>query len=162
MPPKGTCPWPKGRYTVNNFFLNLDNIPPVFSTGEYRLNCEFYLDGVLQNGVIILLDMYTTNSYKKAGNAWKKLPYKYGPFPFCQYMDGEKFFFDAVRKVADLPAKGTCPWPKGTYHINNYVMTIENIPPVFSSGEYKLEGVVALDGKLANGLNFLIDLVSIQ
>lgn len=46
-----------------------------------------------------------------SGNVYK-LPYKIGPLPFCQYVDEEKFFLDAIRNVSDIPRKGTCPWPK--------------------------------------------------
>ncbi|CAO1364467.1 unnamed protein product [Diamesa tonsa] len=112
IPARGTCPWPKKRYTVNNFFLNLDNIPPVFSTGEYRLDSEFLLNGKLQNGIMEDLGQISDIPDKKGGNEFKKLPYKFGPLPFCQYVDEEKLFFEAIRVASDLPPKGTCPWPK--------------------------------------------------
>ncbi|CAO1318803.1 unnamed protein product [Diamesa serratosioi] len=51
-------------------------------------------------------------SYKKAGNDYKRIPYKVGPSSFCDLVDKDKFFFEDIRKASNFPVKGTCPWPK--------------------------------------------------
>ena len=57
---------------------------------------------------------------KKTGNKYKRLPYKIGPYKYCEYFDEEMYFIEDLRKKSDFPAKGTCPWPKKKYTINNY------------------------------------------
>ncbi|CAO1364448.1 unnamed protein product [Diamesa tonsa] len=104
---------------------------------------------------------FVTYTFKKSGNEFKKLPYKVGPLPFCKYFDEEKFFVDTIRTTSDIPARGTCPWPKKRYTINNFFLNLDNIPPVFSTGEYRLNSEFYLDGKLLNGISVLLNLVSV-
>lgn len=60
--------------------------------------------------------------FKKAGNQYKKLAYKIGPYNFCQCFDEEKFFVEGMREKSNFPPKGTCPWPKQVYEIDDYIV----------------------------------------
>ena len=61
---------------------------------------------------------------KKTGDGYQRMPYKIGPFPFCQYLDDDKYFIEGLRKYSNFPPKGTCPWPKMKYLITNYEVRI--------------------------------------
>ena len=90
----------------------------------------------------------------KTGNQYKRMPYKIGPYKFCKFFDKEEYFMKNIRIVSDVPAKGTCPWPKGKYTVDGYAvrfqkkyfilldinvlfvykLNITSFPPVLSSG----------------------------
>ncbi|CAO1302605.1 unnamed protein product [Diamesa hyperborea] len=85
--------------------------------------------------------VYTIENYemvtyflKKTGDAYKRMPYKIGPNPFCQYFDNDKYFVEALRKKTNFPPKGTCPWPKNVYTFDKYEVNLNTIPPVAASG----------------------------
>ncbi|XP_065090186.1 uncharacterized protein LOC135711324 [Ochlerotatus camptorhynchus] len=40
LPPKGTCPLPKGKYQIENFELTEDMLPPILPKGQYVLNAR--------------------------------------------------------------------------------------------------------------------------
>ena len=52
------------------------------------------------------------------------MPYKIGPYKYCEYVDDDKYFFEDFRQHSDYPPKGTCPWPKKKYMIRDYVVRI--------------------------------------
>ncbi|CAO1331281.1 unnamed protein product [Diamesa serratosioi] len=72
--------------------------------------------------------------YKKTANQYRRLAYKIGPFNFCQYFDEDKIFVQDFRKVTNIPPIGTCPWPKGKFTVDGYLVKLDNIPPVVSTG----------------------------
>ena len=57
-----------------------------------------------------ILFQLTAYLSKKAGNEFRRMPYKLGPSKFCEYMDNEKMFIPEARKVSNYPPIGTCPW----------------------------------------------------
>lgn len=88
-------------------------------------------------------------SYKKAstGNSYKRMPYKFGPVKFCEFVNNEKIFYPEIQKVSDLPAIGACPHPKGVYHIRGFQPDESRIPAVFGSGDYMVECQLRKIGK---------------
>lgn len=78
-------------------------------------------------------------SYKKTGNAYKRMAYKFGPAKACVFLNSEKIFYPEIHKITDFPPIGTCPWAKGKYHINGWQPVLSSLPPVFKSGDYMVE-----------------------
>ena len=66
--------------------------------------------------------------YKKQGNEYKKTPYKMGPKKFCDFLSGEKLFYPSIHATSDFPSIGTCPWPKVSYDLLNY---LSDFPQLF-------------------------------
>ncbi|XP_035783208.1 uncharacterized protein LOC118461696 [Anopheles albimanus] len=50
LPPKGTCPIPKGNYTINDFVLDEKSLPPFVPPGEWLMEIKMLRDGKLGGG----------------------------------------------------------------------------------------------------------------
>jgi hypothetical protein len=46
------------------------------------------------------------------------------------------------------------------YHLYGYTINLESIPPVISSGDYKLQFKIELDGQLVNGYNLFVHFIN--
>lgn len=44
FPPAGSCDFKKGTYYIKNWHPNLSNVPPVFETGDYMVDCSVSLN----------------------------------------------------------------------------------------------------------------------
>ena len=82
------------------------------------------------------------------------------PTKYCDFFDNDKFFYDDLLAVSDLPAKGVCPWPQGNYTIRGNVVSIDNIPPYFN-GDFMAEGIIKKDNVVVNGYQIFVSLVTI-
>ncbi|CAD7087196.1 unnamed protein product [Hermetia illucens] len=93
---------------------------------------------------------YTLYVKSPRSKQFSTTPMYYKAGPICEFIkDDKEFYADAV-KVSNLPAPGTCPFPKGTYTINNYLMNEDNIPNV-PAGEYRVTITLKSLGKLISG-----------
>ncbi|XP_062554887.1 uncharacterized protein LOC134219980 isoform X4 [Armigeres subalbatus] len=50
LPPKGTCPYPKGKYYVDKYQLDESQIPPMLPPGQYTLTVQMVLSGQIKGG----------------------------------------------------------------------------------------------------------------
>lgn len=72
-------------------------------------------------------------TYKKSGNDYKLLPYKFGPKPLCTFTKEEKYFYLEFVSFTNFPPVPSCKFRKGVYKINNYIPDIKKLPPFFES-----------------------------
>lgn len=91
-------------------------------------------------------------SYKKAGNEYKRMAYKFGPKSFCEFFRNEKMFYPDFQSATDLPELGTCPFPARKYHINGWQPNLSMVPPVFESGDYMAECQLIQDEEVVQGI----------
>lgn len=77
---------------------------------------------------------------------------------YCDFFNNDKFFYDDLLTVSNLPAKGVCPWPKGTYTIRGSAITFSSIPPFFD-GEFMVEGIIRKGEEVVNGYQLFISIV---
>lgn len=74
--------------------------------------------------------------FKKAGNDYKLMPFKYGPKSVCVVTEEEAYFYPDYVKHTNFPPRPRCDFKSGTiYTIDNYVPNIKNLPPIFESGK---------------------------
>ena len=100
------------------------------------------------------------NCYQKQGNQYRKMAFNVPQTKYCDFFDNDKFFYDDLLAVSDLPAKGVCPWPKGKYTIRGSVLSFGEIPPYFN-GDFMVEGIIKKDDVVVNGYQMFISIVNI-
>ena len=101
------------------------------------------------------------NTYLKQGNEYRKMPYGVKATKYCDFFNNDKFFYDDLLKVSDLPAKGVCPWPRGKYTIRGSVITFETVPPFFN-GDYMAEGIIRKGDVVVNGYQMFISVLKVE
>ncbi|CAO1414382.1 unnamed protein product [Diamesa tonsa] len=141
-----------GEPIVKNdqYYVNLDNVRVRKVNRTHHLiigNLTLFVDQGNEYEFFAVL-------YKKAGNAYKKTPYKMGPNKFCDFLSEEKMFYPHIHATSDFPSIETCPWPKNLYHLFGYSVQFNVFPPYLSSGDYMVECYSELNGKLQNGYRF--------
>lgn len=124
---------------------------------EYTVNNHSLTIYILIKFIIFKIE---ANSYKKQGNEYRKLPYGVAQTKYCDFFSNDKFFYDDVLAVSDLPAKGVCPWPKGDYTIRGNVISFSNVPPYFD-GDYMVEGIIKKGDVVVNGYQMFISIVKV-
>lgn len=95
------------------------------------------------------------NMYKKSGNDYKMMPYKFGPLPLCDFIKNEKYIYPDLVKVSTLPPGDNCDWKIGTYTINDYYSDIKIFPSVLQSGDYMVTSIILKNGELMNGFKVM-------
>ncbi|XP_073830697.1 chemosensory protein A 7a [Musca autumnalis] len=65
----------------------------------------------------------------------------------CEFIEKDKQVYPGLQDVSNLPEPGTCPVPKGEYHIKNYELKIDFLSSDIPDGDYNI--LV----KLKNGFN---------
>lgn len=88
------------------------------------------------------------------------MPYNVRKTKYCDFFKNDKFFYDSLLTVSNLPAKGVCPWPKGNYTIRGSLLTFNNVPPFFD-GDYMVEGVIRKDNVIVNGYQIFANIVKV-
>ena len=83
------------------------------------------------------------------------------PTKFCDYFIKDKFFYDDLLTVSNLPAKGVCPWPKGNYTVRGNVFVFGEIPPFFD-GDFMMEGIIKKDNVVVNGYQIFVNVVKVS
>ncbi|CAO1407889.1 unnamed protein product [Diamesa hyperborea] len=184
LPAKGVCPWPKGDYYVtgNNFQMsaggpyieiNLTEGRPLFKNdtkfSDYtklrvkKINRTTHVFLGEATSFVDIGNDYTieANTYQKQGNEYRKMPYGVQATKYCDFFNNDKFFYDDLLKVSDLPAKRVCPWPQGTYTIRGSVITFQNVPKFFN-GDYMAEGIIRKGDDVVNGYQMYISVVNIS
>ena len=86
------------------------------------------------------------------------MPYTLQKSKFCDFFKNEKTFYDNLLTVSDLPAKGVCPWPRGTYTIRGNVISFGIVPPYYS-GDFMLEEIIKKNEVVVNGYQMYITIV---
>ncbi|EAT41910.1 AAEL006503-PA [Aedes aegypti] len=61
-----------------------------------------------------------------------------GDVGYCESIDNDGVILTKLREVSNIPPKGTCPFPKGEYHIDKYQLDESQIPPMIPHGKYTL------------------------
>ena len=89
------------------------------------------------------------------------MPYGVKATKYCDFFNNDKFFYDDLLKVSDLPAKGVCPWPRGKYTIRGSVITFETVPPFFN-GDYIFEGIIRKGNVIVNGYKMFISVLRVE
>lgn len=76
-------------------------------------------------------------AYKKTGNDYKMMPFKYGPKSVCAFTAEEENFYPDVVAVSNFPPIPSCDFKKDiAYNIINYVPDISKLPKIFESGKF--------------------------
>lgn len=74
--------------------------------------------------------------YKKQGQEYRLTPFQIKG-KTCESIKIENPFAEKIWKYVDLPPRHTCPFPPGSYHINNFNFeNLTDLPAVFDSGDY--------------------------
>ena len=90
--------------------------------------------------------------YKKAGNDYKRLPYKIGPKNFCEFIKTEKLVYPSIKPVSDFPNDDTtCPWPAKTYHVYGFYPDPSKVPAILDNGDYMVEILLKKDEEILQG-----------
>lgn len=100
--------------------------------------------------------------YKKAGNDYKRMPYKYGPHNLCIAIEQEEFFYKELSEYTNFPEFPNCEFSPGIYHINDYLPDVSKLPPIFESGDYKLEVRIEQGEELINGFEIEVEIININ
>lgn len=95
--------------------------------------------------------------YKKTGNQYQQTPFKRPRSTFCDAALNDANF-DEMRNVSNLPVKGVCPWPKGTYEIYGRNINIDRMPPYFG-GDYMVETSFYQNDKQLNGYQLFVTVI---
>ena len=95
--------------------------------------------------------------YKNIGNQYQQTPFKRPRSTFCDYARNNELF-DDMRQVSNLPVKGVCPWPKGTYEIYGYNINIDRMQPYFV-GDYMVETSFYENDKQLNGYQLFVTVI---
>jgi hypothetical protein len=53
-------------------------------------------------------------------------------------MYNQSLAYDELLECSDMPAKGVCPWPKGTFKIDKCTIPMHKIPKHFD-GEFRCD-----------------------
>ncbi|XP_055543741.1 uncharacterized protein LOC129729256 [Wyeomyia smithii] len=69
----------------------------------------------------------------------------------CEFYNTDYPIVQVVREKSNLPPKGTCPFPKGKYHLYNYEVSFSHLPPMLAPGRFYTRLVVLQDGQYASG-----------
>ncbi|KAG5684484.1 hypothetical protein PVAND_013716 [Polypedilum vanderplanki] len=110
-------------------------------TGSFQINIDY------ANECDLLCVLY-----KKSGNEYKLLPYKFGPKNLCSFVVEEELFYPAfLETTKNFPPLGTCDFKKGKYEFENYMPDLSKVPPVFESGDYMVECQALKNKELING-----------
>jgi len=64
FPPLGSCIFKEGKYYFRDYAPDLSNLPPVFESGDYQLECSFSLGEELVNGYKVYADVLNMPSGK--------------------------------------------------------------------------------------------------
>ncbi|KAH8286678.1 hypothetical protein KR018_009964 [Drosophila ironensis] len=59
--------------------------------------------------------------------------------PFCQFINEDQDTYPDVQKSSNLPEQGNCPFPKGSYKIDNWEMETNFLPDDAPKGDYLLQ-----------------------
>ncbi|CAO1407363.1 unnamed protein product [Diamesa hyperborea] len=170
IPAKEICPWPKGTYQFSFSFEILLVYSGVLNEEDTtfadftqmkvaRVNrserlwvgsMTFFVD--VGNEIEV-----ETRLYKSTGNQYQQTPFKRPRSTFCDYVrDNENF--DDMRQVSNLPVKGVCPWPKGTYEIYGYNINVNRMQPYFE-GDYMVETAFYENDKQLNGYQLFVTVI---
>lgn len=76
---------------------------------------------------------------------------------FCEAVFGSHLF-EEMRDFSNIPAKGVCPWPKGTYEVYGLVFNISRYPPYFE-GDYMVETSYYQNDVLLNGYQMYFTII---
>ncbi|XP_058817798.1 uncharacterized protein LOC131681105 [Topomyia yanbarensis] len=63
-------------------------------------------------------------------------PMMVGSTGICEALNIDNRFVDRLRMISNLPAAGTCPFPKGAYFVDNYILEESQLPPSIPEGSY--------------------------
>lgn len=124
---------------------------------DYTVN---HLLNILNLLIKFLKFKIEANIYQKQGNQYRKMPYNIKKAKYCDFVANDIHFYDQLLEVSDFPAKGVCPWPKGTYTIRGAYFELSNIPPYFD-GDLMLEGVIRKDNVVVNGYQLFVNVVKV-
>ena len=89
------------------------------------------------------------------------MPYSISKTKYCDFFKNDKTFYDGLLEVSDLPAKGVCPWPKGTYTIYGSVISVSVIPPYYS-GDFMIEAIIKYKNDVVNGYQILVSILNVS
>ncbi|ETN57898.1 hypothetical protein AND_010526 [Anopheles darlingi] len=53
FPPRDTCPFPKGNYTIYDYVLDDKSLPPFVPAGEWLMEMKMFRDGLLGGGYAV-------------------------------------------------------------------------------------------------------------
>ncbi|XP_050100880.1 uncharacterized protein LOC126581342 [Anopheles aquasalis] len=90
-------------------------------------------------------------AYKLDPFSDRRQKYGAGAGKLCQVIAGDELVYPQLLQVSDFPPKGTCPFPKGNYTIDEYVLDERSLPPFIPPGEWLVEIKMLRDGLLGGG-----------
>lgn len=100
-------------------------------------------------------------TYRKQGNEYRKMPYGIGPTKYCDFFKNDKWWYDDLLLVSNLPAKTVCPWPQGKYTIKGYTVQFGTVPPYFN-GDFMVEGIIKKGKVVVNGYQIYASIVRVD
>jgi len=70
----------------------------------------------------------------------------------CKWLKEDELFYAGFHKFTDFPPLKSCDFKKGaSYYIKNYLPDLTKVPPVFESGDYKVECKIYKAGEFIQG-----------
>ncbi|XP_058817800.1 uncharacterized protein LOC131681106 [Topomyia yanbarensis] len=72
---------------------------------------------------------------------------------FCEFYTLDARTLEALRNVSNFPPKGTCPFPKGRYHIEGFGVNEHHFPPADLPGAYAMKFIVSENGRNVGGFS---------
>jgi hypothetical protein len=141
----------------NFLFVDKVKIKKINKTHPHVLLGEFTLFKDLSDDYELLC-----MTFKKAGNAYKLLPFKLGPKKFCEFLQSETLLYPEFQITTDLPPVSVCPWPAKTYHLHGYHPDLSKLPPFLDTGDYMLECRILQDEKILNGIQVFASVLKLS
>ncbi|XP_058060337.1 uncharacterized protein LOC131211018 [Anopheles bellator] len=94
--------------------------------------------------------------YKLGAFDGQRRKYLDGNGRVCKLISGDEYIYPQMLNYSNLPSKDTCPFPKGNYTVNDFVVDERKLPAIIPPGEWLIVVKLMRDGKLGAGyrINF--------
>ncbi|XP_052890338.1 uncharacterized protein LOC128298610 [Anopheles moucheti] len=140
---------------LNSFEAIPQDLDDMLEYGTIRLTRhgknELGVEGsfrVLQNAGTETQVRWTVYKIDFMGN---KRMFVNGAGTLCDILAKDEVIYPALLEVSNLPAQDSCPFPKGNYTINNYVLDEHRFPPALPASDWIIETIMTRDGKIGAG-----------
>uniref|UniRef100_A0A182UF11 MD-2-related lipid-recognition domain-containing protein n=1 Tax=Anopheles melas TaxID=34690 RepID=A0A182UF11_9DIPT len=140
MPPQDACPFPKGNYTINNFVMDEQRLPPAVPASDWLIETIITRGGKIGGGfrmnqiTDVVFDSMIHLAPKREGIVdFGTLQVQNAGTNMCS-INGQ---FCLQQSFGD-DVTGTCPVPKGNYTLRNFVLDMTKMPLVLPYGEWIL------------------------
>uniref|UniRef100_A0A182HK71 MD-2-related lipid-recognition domain-containing protein n=1 Tax=Anopheles arabiensis TaxID=7173 RepID=A0A182HK71_ANOAR len=150
---------------LNNFEAVPQEIDDFLEYGTIRLTRK----GRNQLGVSGSFSVLT-NAGKETLVRW--IVYKYdfmgnrrmfvnGEGTLCEIIAKDELIYPNLLETSNMPPQDACPFPKGNYTINNFVMDEQRLPPAVPASDWLIETIITRGGKIGGGfrMNQITDVV---